>query len=338
MLKRTVLLFAALLTIAWAGPVDAQTRYLTDRPTAPKAKKKEFGWKYRLKASANLSFSHNSKVVGQADGANWTLGFLVDGGLDYTHKGGHVWTNALKWQLTYTRTPVIDRFAKSLDAFDLVSSYLYRIPKLKWFGPYASFTLKTALLPGYTVKAQDVTVKRLDSAGALVKTEHVKAQQEISLTLAFAPTMLRQSIGAFAEPVNRKDLRILFQLGLGAWETMVSDGYTLADDEATPELEIKALQNSVSFGAEINAEIRGTYRKLLNYGLKITLMLPFVHNIETKLSGIDLLAKELEASLGFKLTRWASLDYTFKAVQLPLVAPDWQIQNGMLLTLTANLI
>ncbi len=39
----------------------------------------------------------------------------------------------------------------------------------------------------------------------------------------------------------------------------------------------------------------------------------------------------IEAKLGIKLFAWMSLDYSLRAVRLPLIAEDFQIQNSLLL-------
>mgnify|MGYP003574587078 CR=1 FL=1 len=67
-------------------------------------------------------------------------------------------------------------------------------------------------------------------------------------------------------------------------------------------------------------------------------MQPFVHNAETELTGLQLLNTEAEALLGFKITKWLSVDYQLKAYRFPLVLDAWQVQNGLLISFTANVI
>lgn len=338
-LKLTGLVLGIFLLFG-AGSVGAQEegKYVPEKPAAP-AEGKAPGWHPMLKAAANLSFSHNRSVVGNADGANWNIGTLVNGGLGWLDAGGHSWENNLKWQLNYTQTPTLGRFTKSVDGLDFNSTYLYSIPSIKWMGPFAELVLQTPVFPGYDIRPADVTVIRLDKDGNQIGSpEQVWAKLKIDLTDAFAPALVKESAGVFADALNRTEIKLNFRAGMSAWEIWARDGYVLADDAATPELELKIIQDSVSFGSGLIAKATGTLRPEVTYEAKAEAMYPFVHTSKTSLSGIDLLNMDFNFLLQVKLQKWLSLDYTFKALRLPLISDKWQIQNGLLLSATFELV
>jgi len=322
-----------------AGSVQAQTegKYVPEKPAAP-AEGKAAGWHPLLKAAANVSFNHNRSVVGSVDGANWNIGTLINGGLGWLNAGGHSWENNLKWQLNYTRTPTLSRFTKSIDALDFNSTYLYNIPSIKWLGPFAELVLQTAVFPGYDVRSANVTVIKLDKDGNASAPETIAAREDISLTGAFAPALVKESAGVFADALDRKEIKLNFRAGMSAWEIWARDGYTVADNAATPELELKIIQDSVSFGSGAIARATGAIRPEVTYEAKAEAMYPFVHSSKTSLSGIDLMNLDFNFLLQVKLQKYLSLDYTFKALRLPLIADKWQIQNGLLLSATFELV
>ena len=67
------------------------------------------------------------------------------------------------------------------------------------------------------------------------------AQKRFRLTGPFEPLLLRESVGAFANPVDQTDLKVGFKLGAGVQQINVRDGYALADNSDTPEIEVNQL-------------------------------------------------------------------------------------------------
>lgn len=304
-----------------------------------KKEEKETGWDPMVSASANVALNSAKNVVGTEDGLTVNAGLLINAGLGYLSENEvHEWSSTLTWGLGTTRTPAIPKFAKSLDALDFKTSYLLHPKPAPWIGPFASFNLKSSVFPGNALRGADTTVVRLDVDGVEEVRETVAATEPITLTKAFAPTQMRESLGAFAVPVDKTALRMEFRLGVGAWETFVADGYAVADDEDTEELEVQQLQDSVQVGGEFGWVASGTIKENIAYTGRVALMQPFVHNAETDLEGLQLLNAEFEALLGFKITKWMSVDYQLKAFRYPLVVDAWQIQNGLLLSFTANFI
>ena len=341
MARSTRLIFLSLLLmlLPHAALGEDKPDYVTDKPELPKEEDVKYGWDGMLKGSGSFAFTHSDSMVGIKDGMNINLGLTMNGGLDFLSKKGHMWQSKLDWQLSYIYTDVLDMFTKGLDSLVINSAYLYQIPRAKYLGPFVSLTLKATLFPGYDVRTTDTVVRYLDAEGNEEKTEPVEARDKIDLTPGFAPATLRESVGIFFDAMKIKPFAVQFRAGVGAWETFVSNGYSLADNESTPEIEIKAMQDSVQFGAEFKTFISGVlYKDIINYDFKLELMYPFVHNVDTELSGMDLFNIEIEYKVGFRIAKWLSIDYILKAYHVPFIYDGWQVQNGVFMVVTVGIL
>jgi len=322
----------------------------------------ETGWHPLLKASANFALGHTDGVPGTVDGLSMNFGYLINAGLGFLNDTKeHEWSNTLALQLSYSKTPVVDRLLKSLDTIDFKSSYLYHIKAVPWLGPFVSFRLTTPMLPGYDARATDTNILRLrndeeltpgqydataliDGDGNVVDADNPRvstmpANRQINLTGAFAPLTLKEAVGLFAMPVNKPEAKLDIRVGLGAWETFVRDGYFIDDNADTADvLELRRLQDAVQIGPELGIGLTGTVRQIVTYGLNAQFMQPFYHNANTDLSGIELMNMEFGALVGIKVAEWLSVDYSFSAVKQPLLVDQWQIINGLLVSLTFNIV
>ncbi len=292
------------------------------------------GWQYGLKLGASASFQHNSGVVGQVDGMNFTFGLNLDGHLYYVSKV-HQWENELKLVNGWTKTPTLDAFVKSADALDFSSLYMFRIESVPWLGPYARFRLSTPLFNGYDVRPEDTTYV-LTNADGTTETRSVPAQQETKLTSSGEAFLLVESAGLFANPVESKTLTVKLKLGAGAQHTLASDGYALNDDKDTPEVELKQLETVHQGGAEFEVALKGAIGEPVTWNAKANFFLPFIASSGD--TGFTAMSTDISGGLSIKLASWASLDYVLSAKRIPSVTPDWQIQNGLLFTSGFNLL
>jgi len=325
-----------------------------------KAAEMETGWKPLLKASGNFSLGHNQNVAGNPDGVNLSFGYLINGGLLFLNESKeHEWQNNLAWQLGYMRTPIIDQLIKNADSIDFKSSYLYHIPAVTWMGPFASFQLKTSMLPSDAVYAEDKTILKLrvgeaygtspdglitDGDGNPIgltnpRTETVTAGTNIPLTRSFAPTTLREGAGWFFIPLDKPEIKIDTRIGLGVWETFVRKGYTVADNaDTTSVLELQQMQDYDQLGPEWSLKVNGVLEKMVTYQFDALVMYPAWNNADTKLSGVELINTEFDFLLGVQLWTYVTLDYAFKAYYQPLLIEEWQIQNALLLSVVFNIV
>jgi hypothetical protein len=323
-----VLASAALLGTA-AAAEDPKTRYVPDKPviTVPLT---QDGWVGELSLGSSVALSQSSNVVGRIDGTSFAVGLKVNGALDWT-RDVHEWRNSLTLGETFTRTPAVDQFVKTNDQLLLESIYLYHLKRLPWLGPFARFKLTTALFPGEDVRAAPVSY-----VGAVTRTADT-----LRLTDALTPTTLQEMLGVFGKPLDRKDLALELKAGFEARQ-MIADGQlALADDAATPEVEVVALQHVVQGGPSLGLIAKGQLSegRVLYAGLAEA-MIPAINNQASgdDRSTLELTNVNLELNLSFKLVSWASVDYQLRAVREPQLIDKWQLQNNLLLSFSYALI
>lgn len=288
------------------------------------------GWSPRINLGATSSFGNNSKVVGQTDGSTLAFGLKFDVGLDYRH-GHHEWRNLLNVTEGLTRTPALPVFVKSADLLAMESIYLYHVTP--WFGPFARATLLTSMFRGADIRPAPVTYAITRTTG-LVDEEH---GQHLVISDPFRPITMKQSVGPFLRPVEREMVNVEVRAGLGGQETIAQGQLAVADDAATPVIEVKELANVNQLGVQAAADVWGAVSdKRVTYRVGIDVMVPIAHTMlragDTR-SAFALTNLEMGGALSFKLVEWASLDYEVKAIREPQVLDAFQVRNSLLLSL-----
>ncbi len=342
-----------LMTLLASGAAHAQEKgaVLADEKVVKVVtgeEKKPDGWTLGMELGANFSFSNSSRVVGQPDGSTIQLGVVFGANADL-RVGQHEWQNKLAFNNTWSQSPQIDTFLKTVDNLELRSAYLYSLKSVPWLGPYARARLQTQAFNGWQVYGEDRTI-RIDE-GPL---ETLTAGDEVDLTSSFEPLNLRQSAGAFARPWDNKAFSATFSLGVGAQEIFTSGGQiitkedgTFADPatgaETTNIIEIVSLKDSVQAGGELEVQLKGEMNKMFTWSFSANFLQPFYTDTDIdpegqKLEGTDLMNIEINGKASVKLADWASIDYVLVAKRVPLVLNDWQIQNGILLSTSFKLL
>lgn len=337
-------LFLMVMSLCW--PVMAQTKvdFVPDSVKMKTAKKD--GWFPSMKASFSFSFAQSDGVVGVPDGTTLSLALQLDGGFLYS-KGKHEWRTNTKMLHTQTKIPTLKPFLKSADSFNLETMYTYRFKS--WIGAFISLKLDTALLAGYLVRDADTDLKVLKADGTALGAGKALKNQPFLMTNGFAPLMIKESFGLSIVPYEKPSTRVDIKVGLGAIEAFVSanpdlanlSGMIVADDDKTPELDVKLLQNYIQLGAELQLVVAGKiFGDVVGYTFLAEVMYPFVNQLEvgSDLKGIELLNIDVSLKLAVKLSKWASLNYSLSMVKAPLIVNEWQIVNSLLLTITASII
>ncbi|MBI4953279.1 MAG: hypothetical protein HY908_14705 [Myxococcales bacterium] len=228
------------------------------------------------------------------------------------------------------RSPSVDDLVKARDSLALESIYLYHA--VEAVGPFARATLDTAVYPGYDVGAVPV--------GYLVSHEDGLTEtifdHKLRLTDPMRPLALKQSIGAFFQPVSEEEVKLEVRTAVGGRETIAKGQFAVDDDKATDVVEVKELRSSQQLGAEATVQVTGsTAENRLVYKESAEVLVPFVHS---ELAPDDdrnvgqLTSLAFGAALAVKLVDWATLDYELKAVREPLTLDAWQVQNNLVLT------
>ncbi|MBN1944501.1 MAG: hypothetical protein JW797_02440 [Bradymonadales bacterium] len=289
------------------------------------------GWTYALRLGLSTAFATANNVIGNPDGATWTLGFGVNGNLGL-ERNFHEWRNTLSIGETFSRTPVIDEFVKSADSLEFESIYLYHIPPAPWFGPFARLRLSTAIFAGQDVRPSDVTYLVAHLTGDPVPI----TAERLDLTDPFMPLTLKQAVGVFARPLAKPAINLEFLLGFGVRETLAEEQLTVTDNDETTEIEVTELDTFVQAGAEATMGLWGEViggRMAYNAGAEF--MVPFINSAELDQdkSAFDLTNIDLTAGFSFRIVEWASLDYQFRALREPQLLDKFQIQNNLLLSI-----
>ena len=298
------------------------------------AKPKE-GWFPSFNIGLNTSVVHTSAVPGIENGLTFSFGLAVNGGLTYL-EGQHEWKSELKIIHTQTKTPALNVFVKTADQFDLKSFYTYKSKRYKTVGFFGGIQLNTQLFSGEFVSptSRDITILKVDNTK---EDKVIVGNNPFVLTEALSPMIIKALMGLDSLPFEGKFNKLKFRLS-GAGQQVFANGFTLADDAATPRLEIKELQSYFQAGIQMNIALNGKVNKRLSYEFLTELMYPIVTSIDTELKGFDLLNADISFKLSLKLASWASLDYSFRAQKLPLLSEAWQVTNNLVLSLTANVI
>ncbi len=298
--------------------------------------KKKNGWFPKLKLGANLSLAQAANVPGVDDGLALSIGIVINGELLYLN-GSHEWKTELIAIHTQTKTPTIEPFIKTADNLNLKSFYTYRFKGKYGVGIFGGLQLSTAIFPTNLVVAKDTPVVNVTADGTKETPRTLKANTAEQLTGAFAPMVLKQKLGITARPFKDKVATLDVKLSFAGQEVFAK-GRTVQDDAATPELELRILQDYLQAGAELNISIAGSLHKRIVYAFNADFMLPFVTSIPTQLTGFQLLDANISFKVGVKLAKWASIDYVFRALRMPLLTDKWQVSNNLVLSITADFI
>lgn len=318
-----------------AIPDDVSAAVAEAEKKPPEERKQGFSATARVGASGLLL--HNHKVVGQLDGFTLQSGLALGGGVGLL-AGQHEWQNNASYDLSFSKTPAVEPFLKSADNLEARSLYLYRIPGVEWLGPFTRVRGYTQVFPGYAVPAEGIFVRRSDVDGR-ESIFFAPGQKPIDLTTWFEPIVFAESVGGFVRPLRETWLSLDAKGGLGAQHVLaLGDGYVVVEDAATPELDIKQLQNVHSIGLEVELEAKGAVLENISYGLLATVYYPLFISIEPELDLVERTHVDVGANLSYKLTDWLSADYVLRLRRAPFVLNDWQLQNSLLLTLGFNVL
>lgn len=353
-IRLAVTIALAALALARPEPARAQeTDYvppgaqieaaLAEQKKAAEAKPAD-GWTLKVELGLNGALTNTSGVVGTDDGNTVQFGVALKGRADL-RAGQHEWRNELALAHAQTQTPALPVFVKGTDQLDVSSMYLYHIPAVPWLGPFARARLQTSIFAGRLVVADPAVQVTVDGAPTPLdtKTEDEKRYGVLELTDPFQPLLLRESAGVFAQPLDDKALRLTVSLGGGAQQVFADGGRAVTDDAATPVIEVGSLNDSQQIGVEVDIAANGAVTDTLGYSLGVNVLYPFYSDPEATvggepLDGVELTNVEITGKLSVKLATWASLDYVLSAKYLPLIIDEWQVQNGLLLNSSFNLL
>lgn len=287
------------------------------------------GWSRKARIGGTFSYSHSDNFVGALDGSTFQAGFVTDATMNLNNDRSS-WENILKIQLTQSRTPAISDFIKSLDNFDFQTTYYYRLKDPSWIGPFARARVITQMFQSYGISAQDQTVRTIYLDGS-ENVFTVPAEEKLELTPGFQPLILSQNVGFFATPKGSEAFNFRAKLGFGLQEIVVGDSaFAIQDDSATPELELKQLEQSVQGGAVMDINLAGKPAENLTWKVDTSVFFEAFTNSDIDADAFNM---DLNGLVSVSLTKWASLDYLLLVKKVPRIVDEWQVQTGFLLNI-----
>jgi hypothetical protein len=324
------LVLLAALALAPSPALALDKDYIVKPKFDDKEDKVGEGWTLFAQAGSNVSLSTSTNVVGQQDGTSFTFGLSVAARLAFL-RSGHEWRNILGLTELESSTAATGRLVKTTDSFKFDTLYLYHPKRIPWLGPFARLGFETSILPGYDTRTSDVVyrVKFLDGTTADSLPKAI-----FHLTDSFKPFSLKESLGAFAKALDRKDLTLEVHLGLGSRETFADGQLVTNDDKDTKNIiELDEIESYTQIGGELAILMNGTLLEdRLSYAISVESLLPFYSSgTNAGKNVLDLTSLEIGAKLSYKVTSWASLSYELKAVRLPKTLDAFQVQNLLLL-------
>ncbi|MFO0547646.1 MAG: hypothetical protein U0271_04610 [Polyangiaceae bacterium] len=295
--------------------------------------KRPVGWSPGIAFGASFNIVDTRNVVGQQDGTTVAMGAAIDAALDY-NDGLSEWRNSLKAGAGVSRTPSLNEFVKTNDGLAFESVYLMH--PIEMVGPFARFGLATQMFPSLDIRATsaDYTVANLDGT-----TTNYHGRR-LYLTDPFQPFTFKESLGVFVQPLNDVHIKLEGRAGVGAQEAIAKGNLAIQDDAATPQIEVKELDDFWQVGGEVVANAWGFFdnEKRVSYVVGVGVLIPFATSdlpADDDRSLPELTVFEANLGLNVKIFDWASITYRLNINRQPLLVDDFQVSNTLLLTIGA---
>jgi len=341
--KAIKLMINAFMTlILFSGIIGAHT-YIADKNITDKIKsagkndKNPSNWELKGKLSSNFSFTNNKNFVGQTDGSIYQFNIITEEEFNW-RKEQHEILNSLQVKYGLSKTPQLEDIFKSQDQFKYLGTYLFRLKQIPWIGPFARLNFSTSLFPGYYVSPNDEDLVLNYADGPSMNIGTLEANKRYKLVDAFEPMTIRGNLGFFANPYNQKELKLNLKFGTGFQKIIARDGFILADESDTSEIEFKQLEDSTEAGLEFEIDIAGAINENMNWSFIANLFFPLNDSDSNyDINGIDKMNTEIEGKFSSKISKIISLDYFIIVKRLPIIVDDWQIQNGAVVNVSYNL-
>jgi hypothetical protein len=310
-------------------------------------RKKGFWWDKSLTVGATGLGVFNRTFVGQPDGLSATVGAFLKGNVTLGY-AGHIFENKLSIQEALVVTPSGDTLLKnpvplvnkSTDEVIASSEYRFLWQRFPYVGPYVRGQVQTRLLPTFFMRGDQQAVVFRDRDGS-VRRESITPYQPFFFAGAFEPTTLSEGAGIHIEPPTFGPwVTYSFKTGVQTSHLLAGNGYVVADDDATEEIELNQLSIVNSAGATAEAALGGQVFDNVVWGLAAKLYYPILAlggNVD-ELSLVERTHLDAQATVSFKVTKWLSLDAQARVLREPFILNDWQLQATGLITAGFNIL
>lgn len=295
-------------------------------PDTAKSEKSREGWTFGVDVGATTNWNLNRKYVGIADGHYFGLGGKIGSNADF-RQGIHEWRNNLSWLEIFNLTPTIDGWLKSADLLSLETKYLANFSD--WWGYFAAIKLNTSTFSGIDRRPADVKYVVED----LNKNQTTTTGRSLTLTKPFQPLYLQESTGLFARILDYSYFTWKVYAGPAARENFAADQLIIAKD-ASGVVSAKTLRTTYQLGPVLGTTIGGTYlNNRLSYEAGAETLYAFLRfPTDNSLSFSQRLNVDIYSTLSFKFYSWMALAWDLRAIRIPDILEDFQLQNNVLLT------
>lgn len=284
-------------------------------PTSP--------WSFDHSLGFGIGLNSAIDVVGVQNGLTFNASISAFGRLRY-FRNAHEWTNTISLDLGASRTPNVNAFIKNADLLDIETMYAFQ--GLPWLGPYVAVRGTTNILPNAVTFTEATDVRHQNSDGTETLDPVAKGQR-LRLSGSAAPFILTESVGARAV-LQREKVQVEGRLGLGGQHIFASG--EVPDRSDTREgLTLRPLSTSHQFGVPMSVRAFGSWGDRLQWGVNGAVFLPMLKSSASDVKGLGRTTTELGGRLAVKLGGALTLGYAISVRNVPLVADQWQISNGV---------
>lgn len=297
-MKKVLVMFLLLLhPLLQAQETDAD-REKRHREEAAKGldTTKHAGWEYSAATGVNLS---QMAFRDWAQGGANSLAYAVWGAGTAVKFGERTrWSNRLKLMFGQARVGDQD-LRKTDDELYFESLFIYFVGST--INPYASFTVRTQMGPGF-----------------MYPTNAEKAQ----ISKIFDPAYLTQSAGVAYTPFSNLTTR----LGAGVREIVTSTYTQYADDPATPAIE----KTWVAGGFEAVTDFRWPFAENMSFVTRLELFAPF--------KNLDRVFMRNDNTIAMKVNQLVTVNFNVQLINDVNVSPRTQVKEALAVGISYTLL
>ena len=338
MTRSFAVLSTAAVSLFTSAAAFAQVNLLPD--TIPKARfiaseQKVIGWANTAKLGLNLAFSSSENVIGQVDGQSQTYGLNLKASFNDVRENSE-WRNTVSYNGATSKTPGLERYAKSADEAKVETIYLYAIPSAPAFGPYVKGAAATSFFKGEDLRATP-SVYNISNANG---TTSQRTDTTFRLTDAFHPMTVQESVGGFWKAVDEDKLKVETRLGFGAEQISATGQYAITGSAADGSLSVKELRDVSQAGLEAAVTAIGKIDDKSGYEASLQTLTPFINDKPSgdDRSAIRLTNVEGRVKLTSNITSWAAFAYDYRLMIQPQLVDKTQQAHMLVLNVNYNIL
>ena len=332
-MKLKVLLQVLACITLFGGVVNAEvTADMAASSDDMKKTKGADGWTKSLKFSGNGNLAIHKSHLSEVNGENYSWGGKLDGTLTW-RQGSREWRNSLLIDQSTSKLASSEHYIKGSDVFKIQSFYLWGLPNMPKFGPYAKASYDTSIFRNHSYFNGPINF--VDSDGTVRTGE---SDFRLSDGLGDNPQTLKASIGVFYKAIKKDNMDLVLSAGLGGLRTW-ANGKTATKINDTNYV-LTDLEHFTDYGLVLGLDFKGKFDDRTGYQVGFESLTPFDKG-DDRFDDEDLITLtnyEGFAKIDSKLYEWLSLGYEFRVKMQPKLQGKEQTSNIFGLSLTYILL